>query len=385
MLTLFVIIFLDLIGFGMIIPVFPFYAERTGVDPASVIFFLGLFSLGQLVGSPIWGALSDRVGRRPVLLFTLLGNAAAAVLLAYADSGFTLAVSRIAAGLAAGNVATAFAYATDITTDETRPKALGVLGSAFGLGFIVGPALGGLLAGNGSEGLVRVAWAAVVLSLVAFLLTLTLLPESLSSEIRARARRAPRPTIGTWFRRPALRDLLLAVIVVIGAVAMLHSTLALWAAERLAMGPRTVGWLYMFMGIVSVLVQMWGAAALTKRFGAYPLARIGMVLVAVGMAAVPLMRGMAPLFAALGVFATGSAILHPTFGNLVAALSGSHERGAALGAYQSVASLGRALGPFAAGGVAAWSGLAWPFVIGALVGATGIALMWRERRPPTGA
>jgi MFS family permease len=166
MFTLFIIVFLDLIGFGMIIPVFPFYAERTGVDPASVIFFLGLYSLGQLVGAPIWGAMSDRLGRRPVLLFTLLGNAAASVLLAFADSGLTLALSRIAAGLAAGNVSTAYAYATDVTTDETRPKALGLLGSAFGLGFIAGPALGGLLAGNdaGGDGLVRVAWGAAAMS-----------------------------------------------------------------------------------------------------------------------------------------------------------------------------------------------------------------------------
>ncbi len=377
MFTLFIIVFLDLIGFGMIIPVFPFYAERTGVDPASVIFFLGLYSLGQLVGSPVWGSLSDRIGRRPVLLITLFGNTVASIMLAFADSGFTLALSRVAAGLAAGNVATAYAYATDITTDETRPKALGLLGSAFGLGFIAGPALGGLLAGNDAagDGLVRVAWGAAVMSLIAFVLTLARLPESLSAEARATTRSRPRVKLGEYFKRDGLRQVLLTTIVVIAAVAMLQSTLALWAAETMNMGPRTLGLVYVFVGVVSVVVQVWLTAPLTKRFGAYVLAQIGIVFVAVGMIAVPVSPGIATLLVALGVFGFGSAILNPTFGNLVAGLAGPTERGAALGAYQSAASFGRVVGPFTASGVATVSNLSWPFVVGAVVSLGGIALV----------
>jgi DHA1 family tetracycline resistance protein-like MFS transporter len=377
MLTLFVIVFLDLIGFGMIIPVFPFYAERTGVDPASVIFFLGLYSLGQLVGAPLWGSLSDRMGRRPVLLLTLLGNTAASVLLAFADSGLTLALSRIAAGLAAGNVSTAYAYATDITTDATRPKALGLLGSAFGLGFIAGPALGGLLAGNDAsgDGLVRVAWGAAGMSVLAFLLTLARLPESLSATLRETSRNRPRRGFGTYWARPGLREVLLTTIVVIGAVAIFQSTLALWAAERLAVGPRTLGWIYVFTGVVSVVVQVWMTAPLTRRFGAYVLARGGIVFVALGMAAVPLCGSIPPLLGALGVFGLGSALLNPTFGNLVAGLSDADERGAALGAYQSAASFGRVIGPFTASGIATLSTLSWPFAVGAVVSLAGILLV----------
>jgi MFS family permease len=377
MLTLFVIVFLDLIGFGMIIPVFPFYAERTGVDPASVIFFLGLYSLGQLVGAPVWGAMSDRIGRRPVLLLTLLGNTAASVLLAFADSGFTLALSRIAAGLAAGNVSTAYAYATDITTDATRPKALGLLGSAFGLGFIAGPALGGLLAGNDAagDGLVRVAWGAAAMSMIAFVLTLAKLPESLSAELRASSKAKPRRRLGTYFARPGLREVLLTAIVVIGAVSIFQSTLALWAAEQLGVGPRTLGWIYVFTGVVSVVVQVWMTAPLTKRFGAYVLAQGGIVFVALGMAAVPLSGAIPPLLAALGTFGLGSALLNPTFGNLVAGLSDADERGAALGAYQSAASFGRVIGPFTASGVATVSNLSWPFAVGAVISVFGIVLV----------
>lgn len=377
MLTLFVIVFLDLIGFGMIIPVFPFYAERTGVDPASVIFFLGLYSLGQLVGSPIWGTLSDRIGRRPVLLITLLGNAAASVMLAFADSGIELAISRVAAGLAAGNVATAYAYATDITTDATRPRALGILGSAFGLGFIAGPALGGLLAGNdaGGDGLVRVAWGAAVMSLIAFVLTLVRLPESLSADVRASSRSRPRPRLASYFARAGLREVLFTTIVVISAVAMFQSTFALWAAEDMDMRPRTLGLVYMFVGIVSVLVQVWLTGPLTKRFGAYVLAQIGIVFAAIGMFAIPFSTHMATLLIALGVFGLGSAILNPTFGNLVAGLADAHERGAALGAYQSAASFGRVIGPFTAAGIATISNLSWPFWVGSVVSLGGIALV----------
>ena len=114
MITLFLVVFLDLVGFGMIIPVFPFYAEQVGVNPASVIFYLGLYSLGQLVGAPIWGSLSDRIGRRPVLLVTLLANAAASSMLAFSTTESMLVLSRIVAGLAAGNISAAYAYTTDI-------------------------------------------------------------------------------------------------------------------------------------------------------------------------------------------------------------------------------------------------------------------------------
>ena len=287
--TLFLVVFLDLIGFGMIIPVFPFYAEQVGVAPASVIFFLGLYSLGQLVGAPIWGSLSDRIGRRPVLLITLLANAGASAMLAFSTTGTMLAISRIVAGLAAGNISAAYAYTTDITTDATRPKALGLLGSAFGMGFILGPALGGLLAGTNpsdGSGFARVAYGAAVLSLVAFVLTLFRLPESLPPEKR-RASTTKRAGMGTYFARPVLRDLLVATVIVVAAVALFQSTLALFTADRLGVGPRTLGWIYGFVGVVSVVIQGGVIGPLTRRFGAQSLTRIGAILVGVGMGCIP--------------------------------------------------------------------------------------------------
>ena len=377
MLTLFLVVFLDLIGFGMIIPVFPFYAQQVGVAPASVIFFLGLYSLGQLVGAPIWGALSDRIGRRPVLLITLLANAAASLLLANAESGLWLGVSRVVAGLAAGNISAAYAYTTDVTTDATRPKALGLLGSAFGLGFILGPALGGLLAGANPDdvgALARVAHGAVVLSLVAFVLTLVRLPESLPPEKRS-TRATRRASLASHFTRPILRDLLLSTVIVVAAVALFQSTLALFAADRLAVGPRALGWIYGFVGVISVAVQAGAIGMLTKRFGAASLTRAGAIFIAIGLAAIPPVHSMALLLVALALFGVGSALFNPSMSGLVAATAEPHERGSVLGAYQSAASMGRVIGPFVASAVARATSLQWPFVLGAVVSLGGALLI----------
>ena len=370
----------------MIIPVFPFYAEHVGVAPASVIFFLGLYSLGQLVGAPIWGSLSDRIGRRPVLLITLLANAGASAMLAFSTTGTMLAISRIVAGLAAGNISAAYAYTTDITTDATRPKALGLLGSAFGMGFILGPALGGVLAGSNPDdgsAFARVAYGAAVLSLVAFVLTLVRLPESLPPEKR-RSSTTKRTGMRTYLARPVLRDLLFATVIVVAAVALLQSTLALFTADELSVGPRTLGWIYGFVGVVSVVVQAGIIGPLTKRFGAQSLTRIGAVLVGVGMAGVPFSHSIGWLLVALGIFGVGSALFNPSMSGLVATAAEPHERGSVLGAYQGAASLGRVIGPFAASGVASASSLSIPFLVGAVVSLGGALLIHTrpKAKPP---
>ena len=384
MTTLFLVVFLDLIGFGMIIPAFPFYAQQIGVSPSSVIFFLGLYSVGQLVGAPLWGSLSDRIGRRPVLLVTLLANAAAALMLAYSTTGTMLAVSRVVAGLAAGNISAAFAYVTDITSEETRPKALGMLGAAFGMGFILGPALGGLLAGsneNDPQAIVRVAYGAALLSLLAFLLTAFRLPESLTPEKRALGP-ATRAGMGTFVRRPFLRDLLLATLIVVGAIALFQTTFALWAADRMAVGPRRLGWLYGYVGAISVAVQAGLIGKLTKRFGASSLTRAGALCVAVGIGLLPMVHTMPLLLMALGLFGIGSAMFNPSMSGLVAGTALPHERGAVLGAYQGAASLGRVIGPLAASAVARVSTLSWPFVLGAVVSLIGMVLIHTRPKHP---
>lgn len=388
MTTLFLVVFLDLIGFGMIIPVFPFYAEQVGVSPASVIFFLGLYSLGQLLGAPVWGAASDRVGRRPILLATLLANAAASVLLATSTTGTMLAISRFVAGVAAGNISTAYAYMTDITTEQTRPKALGLLGAAFGMGFVMGPAFGGLLAGSGAgeagAGLALVAYGSAVMSVVAFVLTLVRLPESLPPEQRATRRTARAPMHG-YLRRPVLGGLLAATTIIVAAVALLQTALAIWSADRLGVGPRTLGYLYGFMGLISAAIQGGATGWLTRRFGAEQLTRSGALLCGVGLALVPFTGSLPLLLGALAVFSCGSALFNPSMSGLIAGTAAPHERGGVLGAYQAMASLGRVLGPFAGSALASAFSLSAPFAAGAVVALGGMLLVRGRGRPVGGA
>lgn len=380
MTTLFLVVFVDLIGFGMIIPILPFYAERLGISSSLIIFLFGLYSLGQLIGSPIWGAISDRTGRRPILLATLAANALANILLAHAINGWELGASRLISGLAAGNISIAYAYLTDITDDSTRPKALGFLGAAFGLGFILGPALGGLLAGgsSGALNISLVAYVAAALSATAFVATWLFLPESHGAAHRAAAKERPRGQQWALLSRPVLRDLLVSAMMVTGAASMLQSTYAMWSANTMHIAPRTLGWFYAFVGVVSVAIQAGGIGPLNRRFGALKLARAGGLLVAVSLALMPLAPAAIWTLGPLAVFAVGSACFTPSISALVTNTAAATERGSVMGIFQGAASLGRVMGPMIASGIAAVSGLRLPFFVGAGITTVG-ALLVRVR------
>lgn len=382
MLPLFFVVFLDLVGFGMVIPVFPFYAERVGASDSLVIFLLGLYSVGQLVGAPLWGAVSDRLGRRPILLATLFANAAASVMLAHAGTPMLLGLSRLVAGLAAGNISTAYAYVTDRTTDLDRPKALGMLGAAFGLGFILGPALGALIAGTGSAGgqIRNVAYGAGALSLLAFIATLIWLPESLTAERRAQRGTARRESPLGLAVRPGLRGLLATTLLVFAAVSVQQTSLALWGARTLGLGPRSLGFYYSYVGVISVVIQARLIGALTRRFGSQRLAEAGTVMIAIAVALIPFTHGAALLLTSLGLFGAGGALFNPSISTLVAGTAAPDERGAVLGVYQGSSSLGRVVGPVAASGItAAMGGLDWPFALGAATALVGAAVLVRAR------
>jgi DHA1 family tetracycline resistance protein-like MFS transporter len=380
---LFLIVFLDLVGFGMIIPLLPFYAERMGIAAALVPVYFGLYSLGQLFGAPLWGAASDRVGRRPILLATLAANVGANMLLAFAGTGWLLGLSRLVSGLAAGNISTAYAYVTDITDDHSRPKALGMLSAAFGLGFVMGPALGGLLAGAGEAqaDIARVAHAAAIMSAIAWLATLLFLKESHGPAHRAAVK--ARPQRARWSEivtRPSLRDLMLTALIVIGAVAMLQSTFSVWGAESLGLRPRTLGILFGYLGVVSVIVQGGLIGPLTRRFGAPALTRAGIGCLAVALGVTPFAVTVPQTLLPMGLYAVGNALFAPSVSVLVAGRAGPEERGAVLGTFQGLSSLGRVLGPFLATVVAGPLGLRAPFWVGALICLGGLYFLLHAER-----
>lgn len=369
MATLLFIVFLDLVGFGMIVPVLPFYAEHLGISPSLVIFLFGIYSLGQLFGAPLWGALSDRTGRRPILLATLAANTIANVALAFAGDPWTLAFSRLVSGLAAGNISIAYAYVADITPDAERPKTLGMLGAAFGLGFILGPALGGILGGDNpaTANISRVALSAAAMSALAFLATLARLEESHGPEHRAIAKAQPRGMQWGLLSRPALRQLLAMTLIVVGAVSMLQGTFSLWSAEALGVSPRNLGFVFALIGVLAVTVQGVLIGRLTARFGPERLTRAGTLLVAVSLVLIPFSPNVWVALIPMGLYGIGSALFSPSVSNLVTRTAGPSERGAVLGLFQGVSSLGRVVGPVAASALTAIGGLRIPFWVAAAV------------------
>src|SRR3954464_7626219 len=188
--TLFLIVFFDLVGFGLVIPLLPFYALRFAASPQQVTVLLAIYSLMQLFTAPLWGRLSDRVGRRPVLMVSMAASVLAYLWIGSATALWMLFAARALAGACAGNIAAAQAYIADITKPEERAKGMGLIGAAFGLGFIIGPALGGLIAGNdpATADIESPAWVAAALSLLALLGVVFLLPESLPADLRKKGR-----------------------------------------------------------------------------------------------------------------------------------------------------------------------------------------------------
>lgn len=385
--VLFLVVFVDLVGFGLLLPLLPFYVERTGAGPATITIILGLYSLAQFIAAPLWGRLSDTYGRKPILALTSIGLGLSYLLLAFADSLVLVAASRILGGLMAGNIATAQAYVADITAPDARARGMGILGAAFGLGFIAGPAIGGVLAGDDVAGadFTSPALAAMGLSFAAAAGVVLLLKESLPAS--ARQTPAPRATLGDKWRalgqRRALMLLAAAGFLVITAWAQFETVFALWVNALFAYGPREIGFILGFMGVVNVLVQGLLMGTLTRRFGEKRLALCAVVLFISGYAAVAAASGLASLLLACTLLALGSALFNPAVTSLVSREAGDNERGAVLGAYQSATALGRVAGPAFSGALFA-SGASLAYIAAAALAAPALWLLTAAPKAPGG-
>ena len=270
MIPIFLITFVSLVGFGLLIPLLPFIVERTGVGVEVITIVLGLYSLAQLVAAPFWGYIRDRWGRKPVLVWTSYGLAASYVIVAYSESLEMLIVSRVVGGVMAANIGAAQAYMSDITTPETRAKGMGLLGAAFGLGFIFGPAIGGVLGGNDAA-TADFFWPSMVsagITVVAALATQFFLKESLSPETRAKLALRPKVKFVDKIRmglgRRSLIILMSGGFLAVTAWAQFETIFALWADAKLEYGPRYIGLLLTFIGVIGAVVQGGAIGTLTK-------------------------------------------------------------------------------------------------------------------------
>jgi len=380
--SLFLVSVIDILGFGILIPLVPYMANRFGAAPAAITALFGAYSLCQLIAAPFWGRLSDRYGRRPILMSSLAGACVSYLILGLADSLGWLFASRIIGGFMAGNIAAAFAYASDVSRPERRAASLGLVGAAIGVGFTLGPAIGGLLAGNDLKAASFVLPAAVsaALSMFAILLVAFLLPESNTTERRkehcSRQRVGP---LRLLIERPALRSLATAALLVTFSQAVLESIFAIWALNKFGFGPRTVGLLMFCLACLAVLMQGGGVRLLVPQLGEARLATVGVIVYVAGLITVAVAPSVAITGLGLALCGVGVGSFNPSASSLASMQADVHDRGAVMGTYQSSSSLARVIGPFVSGPVYVAFGSSAPFLLGACVTLPAVLFIWRAR------
>ena len=270
MTIIFLVTFIGLMGFGIILPLFPFYAERMGASPEIITLTMAAFSLGQFVAAPLWGRLSDSIGRKPVLILTLLGSSLSYVILAYAPNLTVVILSRILSGLMAGNVSIAFAYVADITDDSNRSAGLGKVSAALGLGFMTGPAIGGLLAGNNVENAnyLLTALAAAGINFLAMLAAILFLKESLDVKKRKPFEGFSKIiTLATFSPAKSILPLVSCGLIFYTAMSMMESIFPLWANKIFSYGPSNIGGVFFMLGSLGVIIQGGLIGRLTNLLG----------------------------------------------------------------------------------------------------------------------
>ena len=354
LIVIFTTVFIDLVGFGIVIPVLPFYAEGTifNATPRTVGLLFASYSVMQLIFSPILGGLSDKYGRRPVLFLSIIGTGIGFLVLGLANTLWMLFAGRILDGITGGNISTAQAYIADITTSENRAKGMGLIGAAFGLGFIFGPAIGGILSRWGIQ--VPFFFAAGLCFANALLLYFTL-PETITPDHPARNRagggRGLRQLIHS-LKQPRLAFVLTIYFLFIVAFSIMTTSFSLYTMFRFGYDAQHTGYLFAYVGVIAVIIQGGLIGRLVKRFGELPLVIVGAFCFAISLFAVPFVGpaagGLAALLIGGGVFSMGNSLATPALTSLASKSVGPSEQGTVLGVTQSVASLARAVGPFLA-------------------------------------
>lgn len=356
LLVLFLTVFIDLIGFGMVIPFLSYYAREYGASGIAVGAVVGVYSIMQFFFAPVWGRLSDRVGRRPVLLIGLTASFTGYLLFAFTRSLTLLFVSRIIAGIGGANIGTAQAYIADATSEENRAKGMGLIGAAFGLGFILGPPMSGILAAIGTArglpGNLLPGLVAAGLSFTAFLLALSVLSESKPPNL------APRSGVPPQFDRRLWRELrgntLLAALMAglfltLLAVAGMEVSVTIHGRERFGFRQLDMAYLFLFMGVIVAGIQGGLLGRIVRRLGEKRTIVLGAASFTLGFALVPLIWQVPLLYVVAFFIAVGQGLCYPVLTALVSKASPPRERGSFLGLATSVGSLARFLGPIVSG------------------------------------
>ncbi len=382
LLPIFLIVVVDILGMTMILPLLPFYAERYGASPQMVGLLVATYALCQLFAGPILGKLSDRYGRRPLLIVSQLGTFVGFLILGWAPSLIWIFLSRVMDGATAGNLSLAQAYISDVTEPENRAKSFGVIGIAFGIGFMIGPALSGFLAQYDYS---YPAWAAAALSMTSVLCTYFLLPEARPHANEESGPGGKRLGLLDWgayakyFRNEQLAPILMQFFCFCAMFSIFMSGFALFAERRFfvdghAFGPKEVGYLYAYSGLLGVIIQGGLLGRMVKALGESVLARAGFVSAAAGLVALAFVGPGPMLVAVFTAVAFGTGVLRPALTSLVTRSVSRREQGVVLGLTQSLNSISSILSPLVAGLLIGHARLqAWAMTAAA-VSATGFVI-----------
>ena len=354
LIIIFTTVFIDLIGFGMVIPILPYYANTPpfNATPREIGFLVASYSLMQFFFAPVLGRLSDRYGRRPILFFSLIGSAIGYFVIGFANTLFLVFLGRIIGGVTGGNISAAQAYIADVTSKKNRAKGMGLFGAAFGLGFILGPAIAGVLSKYG----VHVPFFfAAALSFANGIALYFILPESLKPGARAvkPERKSRILELFESLEHKEFREINIVYFLLVTSFSIMTYAFVLYTAYRYEYTPEQNGYLFAFVGIVSILGQGFLFGRLVNKFGEAPLVVIGCLLMVVSLFAVPLVGprsgGLVGLLIGTAVLSFGNALASPGLTSLASKTADEHEQGRTLGIMQSAASLARAIGPMIGG------------------------------------
>ena len=344
--VLFLTTFLDLLGFGVIIPILPLFSESLGASDTQVGFIAAIYALMNFTFSPFWGRMSDRHGRRPIILVSVLITMMAYLIFSQTETLLVLVLSRVFSGIGSANIGAAQAYIGDVTTPQNRAKSMGLIGAAFGLGFVFGPPIGGFV--KAEYGIEMLGYVAAGLSAINFIVAYFFLPESLKEKNRDSKAQNIVTSIGKQLVRPNINRLFWINILFITAFSMMQVTAVLLWSDHSHLSEKEIGFVFMYIGISSALVQGLLVGKISRRFGERQMLAIGLTLLSIGLAAMPFFQGelFVPFeLVAIGLLALANGFINPALMSLVTEYGSPSELGQLTGLYQSFGSLGRVIGP----------------------------------------
>ncbi len=365
---IFLTVFIDLLGFGLLIPILPTFASKElQISDFEIGVIIAAFSLVQFVFNPILGRVSDRIGRRPVILLTLIITSIAYLWFSFANSFIILLLSRMLAGFGGSNISVAQAYIADITDETNRAKGMGLIGAAFGLGFVFGPMLGGILSQYGYQ---IVGYVSAAFSFIAFLFATIKLKESLKDENKSTEKPTytifSKETLLDVFSNHRLRYVMFVYFIIVFSMANIYGTFSLLAYRIYHFDDMQIGYLFGTIGIVGAIIQGGLIKRLSQKFKDENLVLAGIFFMMIGLLGLPYGGSFLGVAFIGGLLAIGTGILQPTILGMVSMHAKSESQGSILGLNQSVASMARVLGPLWGGFAFEYLGYQFPFLTGGL-------------------